>query len=149
MTMTDVSKLSTLLDEPEVRGLIFGLAHVSSTPPSTEPGASRLRAVALRLADITGPEQYHSWLSDDAPNRAMTVDQVRTTIGDDAINDIAQFLGANPDGITWQLAAVLPDFVDAISPGGQVVDANQLAREIAEATADDDLSAGAFGFHSH
>jgi uncharacterized protein YidB (DUF937 family) len=149
MTMTDVSKLSTLLDEPDVRELIFGLAHVSSTPPSTEPGASRLRAVVLRLADTTGPEQYHSWLSDDAPNWAMTVDQVRTTIGDDAINDLAQFLDGNPSAITWHLAAVLPDFLDAISPGGQVVDANQLAREIADATADDDLSAGAFGYRLH
>jgi hypothetical protein len=37
------------------------------------------------------------------------------------------------------------DFVDAVSPGGEVVDTNVLARQIAQAAADGDLSAGAFG----
>ena len=149
MTMTDISKLSTLLDDPEVRALIFGLAHVTSTSPSAEPGPSRLRAIVLHLADTTDPEQYRSWLSEYASNVPMTVDQVRTTIGDRAINDLTLFLDGSPSAITWQLAAVLPDLVDAVSPGGQVIDANQLARELAEASAYYDLSAGAFGSHVH
>jgi hypothetical protein len=41
--MTDISKLSTLLDDPEVRVLIFGLAHVGSAHPPTESGPPRLR----------------------------------------------------------------------------------------------------------
>ena len=143
--MADIRKLSTLLDDPEVRELIFAVAHVGSASPSAEAGASRLRAIVLRLADTTDPEQYSSWLSDDASNMAMTVDQVRMTIGDSAIEDLAMFAGGSPSAVTWQLAAVLPDLVDAISPGGEVIDANQLAREIAEASADDDRSAGAFG----
>jgi uncharacterized protein YidB (DUF937 family) len=146
--MTDISKLSTLLDDPEVRALIFGLGHVRSAS-STESGASRLRAIVLHLADTTDPKQYSSWLSDNASNMALTVDQVRRTIGDGAISDLALFLGGSPGAITWQLAAVLPDLVDAISPGGQVIDATQLAQEIAEASAYDDLSAGAFGSHLH
>jgi hypothetical protein len=40
---------------------------------------------------------------------------------------------------------VLPDLVDAVSPGGQVIDASLLAREIADASTNDDLSTGAFG----
>jgi len=147
--MTDISKLSTLLDDPEVRTLIFGLAHVGSASPSTAPGAPRLRAIVLHLADTTDLEQYSSWLSDDAPNMAMTADQVRMTIGDGAINDLALFSGGSPSAVAWQLAAVLPDLVDAISPGRQVIDANQLARELAQASAFDDLSAGAFGSHLH
>jgi uncharacterized protein YidB (DUF937 family) len=145
--MTDISKLSTLLDDPEVRALIFGLAHVGSASPSTESGAPRLRAILLHLADTTHLEQYSSWLSDDAPNMPMTVDQVRMAVGDGAINDLALFVGGSPNAIAWQLAAVLPDLVDAVSPGGEVVDANRLARELAEASAYDDLSAGAFGSH--
>jgi uncharacterized protein YidB (DUF937 family) len=143
--MTDISKLSTLLDDPEVRELIFGLAHVRSASPAAESWAARLRAIVLHLADTTNPEQYRSWLSDNAINKAMTVDQVRTTIGDGAINDLAALTGGSPSTVAWQLAAVLPDLVDAISPGGEVIDASQLAREIAEASAYDDLSAGAFG----
>ncbi len=71
------------------------------------------------------------------------------TIGDGAINDLALFLDGSPSAVTWQLAAALPDLVDAVSPGGQVIDANQLARELAEASAYDDLSAGAFGSRVH
>ena len=143
--MTDINKLSTLLDDPEIRALIFGLAHVGSASPSTESGAPRLRAVVLHLADATDLEQYSSWLSDAAPNMPMTVDQVRMAIGDGAITDLALFVGGTPDATAWQLAAVLPDLVDAISPGGEVIDANRLARELAEASAYDDRSAGAFG----
>jgi uncharacterized protein YidB (DUF937 family) len=145
MTMTDISRLSTLLDDPEIRTLIFGLAHVGSAFPSAGTGAPRLRAIVLHLADATDPEQYNSWLSDDAPNMAMTVDQVRMTIGAGAIDDLAQFVGGTSSAVAWQLAAVLPDLVDAVTPGGQVIESNLLAQEIAKASADDDLSAGAFG----
>jgi uncharacterized protein YidB (DUF937 family) len=145
----DVAKLSTLLDDPEVRELLFGLAHARSAAPSAEPGASRLRAVVLQLADTTSAEQYGSWLSDEAVNKAMTVDQVRDTIGDSALDDLAMLAGSSPSAVAWQLAAVLPDLVDAVSPGGRVIDDTLLAREIAEASADDDRSAGAFGTRVH
>jgi uncharacterized protein YidB (DUF937 family) len=141
--VNDIRKLSTLLDDPEIRELIFGLAHVGSASPSA--GAARLRAVVLRLADTTTAEQYRSWLSDSTPNKAMTVDQVRTTVGESALDDLAQFTIGSPQAVAWQLAAVLPDLVDAVSPGGEIVDANLLAREIRTAITEDDLSAGAFG----
>jgi uncharacterized protein YidB (DUF937 family) len=143
MTVNDIRKLSTLLDDPEVRELIFGLAHVGSASPAA--GAARLRAVVLRLADTTTTEQYRSWLSDSAPNQAMTVDQVRMTVGDSALDDLAQFTVGSPGAVAWQLAAVLPDLVDAVSPGGEIVDAEVLKQEIRKAITDDDLSAGAFG----
>jgi uncharacterized protein YidB (DUF937 family) len=142
--VNDIGKLSILL-APEVQELIFGLAHVGPAGSS----ASRLHAVVLRLADTTDAEQYRSWLSDDAPNLAMTVDQVRTTIGDGALDDLAQFLSDSPSAVAWQLAVVLPDLVDAASPGGLVVDAGRLARGIADASAFDDRSAGAFGPRMH
>jgi uncharacterized protein YidB (DUF937 family) len=147
--MDDISKLSTLLDDPEVRELIFGLAHIGSVTPSPGAGVPQLRAVVLRLAETTNPEQYQSWLSDDVPNHAMTVDQVRMTIGDRALDDVAQLMDAGPGAVGWQLAAVLPDLVDAVSPGGEVIDTDRLTREIAAAIADDDRSAGAFGSRMH
>jgi uncharacterized protein YidB (DUF937 family) len=147
--MEDLSKLDTLLDDLEVRELIFGLAHVRSVTPSAAAGAPQLRVVVLRLAETTTPEQYRSWLSADSPNQAMTVDQVRVTIGDRAIDDLAELAAGSADAVAWQLAAVLPDLVDAVSPGGEVIDADRLARDLAEATADDDRSAGAFGSRVH
>jgi len=147
--MTDIEKLSTLLDDPEIRMLLFGLAHVGSVRPPVEPGVPRLRAVVLRLADTTSSEQYGSWLSDDVSNEAMTVEQVRLTVGDGAIDDLAQFTGGTAGAVAWQLAAVLPDLVDAVSPGGEIIDADRLAREIGEAKASDEQSAGAFGARVH
>jgi len=79
----------------------------------------------------------------------MTGDQVRMTVGDSAIDDLAQLADGSPGAAAWQLAVVLPDLVDAISPGGEVIDADRLAREIAETSADDDRSAGAFGSRVH
>lgn len=145
----DVGKLTTLLDNPEVRELLFDLAHARSAAPSASPGAPLLRAVVLQLADTTSAEQYGSWLSDDAANKAMTVEQVRETIGDGAIDDLAMLAGSSPSAIGWQLAAVLPDLVDAVSPGGRVIDDKLLAREIVEASAYGDRSAGAFGSRVH
>jgi uncharacterized protein YidB (DUF937 family) len=144
--MADTGKLSTLLDDPEVRALIFGLAHVGSALPPAEPGPARLHAMVLHLADTTSPEQYRSWLSDEAANKPMTVEQVRTTIGDAAIDDLARISSGSPVAVTWQLAAILPDVVDAVSPGGEIIGAVQLARAIEEAIAYDDRSAGAFGY---
>ena len=75
----------------------------------------------------------------------MAVDQVRLAVGDAAIADLAQFTSGSTASVAWQLAGVLPDVVDAVSPGGKVVDATRLAREINEAITIDDRSAGIFG----
>ncbi|MEV4318191.1 YidB family protein [Actinocrispum sp. NPDC049592] len=147
--MNDIGKLEMLLDDPQVRELILGLGYVESAPRAVESGAPRLHAVVLHLAETTSTEQYASWLSDEVPNRTMTADQVRKTIGDTAIDDLAQLMSASSSTITWQLAVILPDFVDAVSPGGQVVDVNRLAREILDASAEDDREAGGFGSRVH
>ena len=134
--MTDTRKLATLLDDPEVRDLVRGLA-------GNRP--DRLRAIVLDLAVTTTAEQYGSWLDDGARNRAMTTDQVRLAIGDPAIGDLAGASYSTPDAVAWQLSEILPDLVDALTPGGRVIDTEALAAELAEATTEDDLEAGVFG----
>jgi hypothetical protein len=143
MTMTDIRKLSVLLDDPEIRELIFGLAH-GSARPALAPGAPRLHAIVVDLAGTTSAEQYDSWLSDDTRNEPMTAEQVRTTIGDGALNDLAAWTGGTAGAVCWQLAEVLPDLVDAVSPGGQIVDPALIDREMTQATAEDDSESGAF-----
>ena len=46
-------------------------------------------------------------------------------------------------------AAPLPDLVDAVSPGGAVVDAERPARETDAAGFEDDRETGSFGSHVH
>jgi len=133
--MSDVRKLDTLLDDPEVRDLVRGLA--GSKP-------DRLRAIVLELAATTTSEQYRSWLDDGERNLAMTTDQARLAVGDAAIGDLADAAGSTPAAVAWQLAEILPDLVDAVSPGGQVLAVEVLAREIGAAKTEDDLEAGVF-----
>ncbi len=146
--MAEITKLSTLLDDPQARVVVFGLAHVDAAGP-TAAGAPRLRAVVAQLAETTDPDQYRSWLADDVPNGRMTVDQVRAALGDDTIDDVARFAGGSPDELAWQLAVVLPDLVDALSPGGVVIEADELGEGLRAAAAAGDRSAGPFGSRAH
>ena len=147
--MTDVSKLARLLDDPEIRVVVFGLAHASAAAPAVEPGAPRLRAVVLELAGTTDADQYRSWLADNESGRPMTVEQVRRALGDDAIDEVATYAGSSPEDVASQLAVVLPDLVDAVSPGGNVIDASELGKQLRASVAVDDQSAGPFGPHAH
>jgi uncharacterized protein YidB (DUF937 family) len=132
--MTELRKLATLLDDPESRELIFAVA---GTPAA-------LHAMVVRLALTTDRAQYGSWLADDEPNQPMTTDQVRAAFGDPALNDLAYLAGGSPAAVTWQLASILPDLVDAVTPGGVVLDQPRLALELDRATAEDDRESGIF-----
>jgi hypothetical protein len=142
--MTDILKLSVLLDDPEVRELIFALAH-GPARPALAPGAPRLHAIVCDLEGTASPEQYGSWLSDETRNAAMTTEQVRIAIGDAALHDLAAYTSSTAGEVSWQLAGVLPDLVDAVSPGGQIIDPALIDREMIQASDEDDLESGAFG----
>jgi uncharacterized protein YidB (DUF937 family) len=79
----------------------------------------------------------------------MTVTQVRSALGESTLHDLARFTKSSPEEVAWQLAEVLPDLVDAVSPGGQVLPAPELGRDLATAVEIDDRSAGAFGPRSN
>ena len=142
----DTGKLSLLLDDPEARVIVYGLAHVYPAGP-TDSGPQRLRGILQRLIDTAEPVQVESWLSDQAVNRAITVEQIRAAFGDDVIRDLASYVGSEPEEIAWQLTAVLPDLVDAFSPGGATVDVAEIRAGFLGAIEAGDRSAGAFGFH--
>jgi uncharacterized protein YidB (DUF937 family) len=145
-TTVDTGKLSTLLDDPEVRVIVYGLAHAYPGLPR-ESGPQRLRTAIQRLTETADPAQVESWLSDEAANRAITVEQVRAAFGDEVIGNLAGYAGGEPDEVAWQLRAILPDLVDAFSPGGVIVDPAELRREFIDASAAGDRSAGPFAPH--
>lgn len=142
----DTGKLALLLDDPEARVIVYGLAHVYPAQPA-ESGPERLRAVLQRLVETADPVQVESWLSDQAVNRAITVEQIRAAFGEDVIHDLARYADSGPDETAWQLAAVLPDLIDAFSPGGAIVDVAELRAGFIGASDAGDRSAGPFGFH--
>jgi uncharacterized protein YidB (DUF937 family) len=142
----DTGKLEPLLDDPEVRVIVYGLAHVYPAEPA-ESGPERLRAVLQRLIETADPVQVESWLSDQAANSAITVDQIRAAFGDDVIRDLARYADSGPEETAWQLTVVLPDLVDAFSPGGTIVEAAELRSGFFDASDAGDRSAGSFGYH--
>jgi uncharacterized protein YidB (DUF937 family) len=142
----DIEKFSVLLDDPEVRVIVYGLAHAYPAPPKG-PGVEGLRAALLRLMETADPAQVESWLSDQAVSRAITVEQIRAAFGDEVISDLASFAGSGPDAVTWQLSTVLPDLVDASTPGGVIADADEIGWAFLGASYAGDRSAGAFGPH--
>jgi hypothetical protein len=145
--MADISKLSRVLADPEVRVVVFGLAHVGHASFDYEPGAARLRAMMVRLLEEIDTDQHRSWLSDTAENTPVTVDQVRAVFGDEVINDLAGYVLSSPSDVTWQLCALLPDLVDALTPGGYLLGASELWSEMEAASAADDQASGSFGPH--
>jgi len=147
--MIDISRLAALLDDPQVRVVVFGLAHAGSSTTYGQAGAPRIHAVMINLADTVQPAQYRNWLSEDQPNRTMTVDQVRAAIGEDRIDDIARYADTPTTELAWQLAALLPDLVDALSPSGYIIDADHIAQYLRDATTEDDRTTGSFGPQVH
>lgn len=143
--MMDDSKLAWLLDDPETRVIVFGLAHSGPESSSTDSGPVWLREVVTRLASITDAGQYQSWLSDQETNDPITIEQVRTALGDDAISSLSQYARISPSAVTWQVAAVLPALVDAITPDGKLLDSDSIGQQLRAATAADDKSNGPFG----
>ena len=53
--------LMRLLEDPQVRVMVYGLAHVIPVTDETESGAARLCAAVTDLADTVDPDQYQGW----------------------------------------------------------------------------------------
>lgn len=72
------------------------------------------------LGDIVG-----SWVSTGA-NLPISAQQIQQVLGNDQVRQLAQQHGLAPDALASQLAQVLPGFVDKLTPGGQLPDAQGL-----------------------
>ncbi|GAA2361391.1 YidB family protein [Dactylosporangium salmoneum] len=143
--MADINKVGLLLVDPEVRVVVFGLAHTGHASFAGEPGPARLRAMLSRLLEASDADQRRSWLSDSVENSPITVDQVRAAFGDEVIKDLARYAQSSAVDVTWQLSALLPDLVDALTPGGNLVRTSELRRELDAAAAAGDQTSGPFG----
>jgi hypothetical protein len=147
--MADSERLASLLDDPAVRVVVFGLAHSRAAAPSIQPGAPRLLAVVRGLADTTDAVQYHDWTAGHTAQGSMSSGQARALLGDDVIDEVSVFSGSMPDETTAQLADLLPQLVAAVHQGGDIVDSAELDEQLHAAIAADDQSAGPFGPQAH
>ncbi|GCE01830.1 YidB family protein [Embleya hyalina] len=70
---------------------------------------------AESLADAGLESQVRSWIG-DGPNEPITADQVVAIIGEDQLAQTAATLGKTPGDLAAELAAELPELVDATAP---------------------------------
>jgi uncharacterized protein YidB (DUF937 family) len=62
---------------------------------------------------------FGSWVGTGA-NQAIDPTQLRSAIGDEKMNEMAQKTGLNQGELAHQLAKYLPGVVDKMTPGGQL-----------------------------
>lgn len=60
-----------------------------------------------------------SWVS-TGQNLPISADQINSVLGSDAVKQLAQKAGINPDTASSALSALLPQLVDKLTPNGQV-----------------------------
>ncbi len=74
------------------------------------------------MGDVVG-----SWVGTGA-NLPISAEQLRNVLGSDTITTIAAKLGVDPNAVTTQLAALLPQVVDKLTPDGKVPEGDIMSK---------------------
>ena len=66
-----------------------------------------------------------SWIG-TGQNLPVSGDQIKSVLGAEAVGDLAQKMGVDPEAASGHLACLLPQIVDQLTPNGQVPAHNDL-----------------------
>ena len=78
-----------------------------------------LQGILAKLQQAGYGQQAQSWIG-TGPNHAISPNQLRQAIGQDAVDDLAQQTGLPHDDLLSQLSKILPGVVDKLTPNGQL-----------------------------
>ncbi|MDE3174834.1 MAG: DUF937 domain-containing protein [Pseudomonadota bacterium] len=78
-----------------------------------------LGGIVAQLQQAGLGDQVQSWLGNGA-NLPISADQLKAALSSDAVKQIAQHFGVDPDAALQLLSQHLPAAVDAASPNGEV-----------------------------
>jgi uncharacterized protein YidB (DUF937 family) len=100
-----------------VKGLI-GEAEQAALPQLIDRlmGAEGLQTILAKLKDAGFAAQVSSWLDKNRDNLPITPEQIRTALGDQHVQQIAESLGIPIDAVLAALAKYLPEGVNAAGP---------------------------------
>jgi uncharacterized protein YidB (DUF937 family) len=96
----------------------------------TNPQSGGLQGLLGNLSQAGLGDAVKSWVGTGA-NIPVSGDQIQSALGSDQIAAIAQKFGLNPQDVAGQLAQILPQAVDKVTPDGQVPDGAGLEQGIA------------------
>jgi len=68
-----------------------------------------------------------SWIS-TGENQPVSGDQIKHALGSDLIQQIAQKLGSSKSEVSGNLATLLPDIIDKLTPTGKLPEGDQLSQ---------------------
>lgn len=96
----------------------------------TNPQSGGLQGLLGNLSQAGLGDAVKSWVGTGA-NIPVSGDQIQSALGNEQIAAIAQKFGINPQDVASQLAQILPQAVDKVTPDGQVPDNAGLEQGIA------------------
>jgi uncharacterized protein YidB (DUF937 family) len=97
----------------QILNLIMGLVN--------DPGRGRLAGLLRQLQAGGLGEVADSWVS-TGQNLPISADQITKILGSPQIAQLAQQFGLSADALPGQLAGMLPQVVDRLTPQGKVPD---------------------------
>lgn len=95
--------------QPDLMRIVMGLVQQ----------AGGLEGLMARLQQGGLAEAAASWVS-TGPNQAVTPAQLEGALGGDLLGGLARQLGVGQGDLAGQLAQMLPQAIDRLSPGGQL-----------------------------
>ncbi len=96
-------------------------------------GANDLPDLIHRFEQAGLGEIVRSWVDNAQSNKPVTPEQVRSALGEKAINNVAGQTGLDKHTLLSELAAALPQLIDSMTPNGQVPSGPREAGAIASA----------------
>lgn len=88
---------------------------------SGQQGGSGLAALVQQFQQNGLGEQVQSWIGSGA-NLPISADQIQQALGSGRIAEMAKASGLSDGDLSGQLADLLPQVVDKLTPGGQLPD---------------------------
>jgi uncharacterized protein YidB (DUF937 family) len=82
--------------------------------------ANGIAALVSRFEQAGLGDAVRSWISNEQTNKQVTPDQVQQALGDQHVDKLAQQSGMPKQALLVQLASMLPQVIDALTPNGQV-----------------------------
>jgi uncharacterized protein YidB (DUF937 family) len=78
-----------------------------------------LQGIVTQLEQQGLGNTVRSWVA-AGPNQAITPDQIHQAFGSETVKQLAARVGVSPEDLAAKLAAILPQAIDKLTPGGVV-----------------------------
>ena len=97
------------------------LGNAGAQPGGAQPGgaAPGIMGLVSRFEQAGLGNVAQSWVG-NGPNQSVTPQQLHQVLGDTQVNQLAQQSNMQPHDMLGQLAQMLPQLVDRMTPQGQV-----------------------------